>query len=232
LSPEEWLELEAGLESVLDASVVRYGGSSGPNAYLQATRPMRAQTVDPARVLGGDVHDALPSGPDAAPLKRMMTELQMWLYEHPINTRRQGRGALPVNGLWIWGGGELPASIETSALDVPALMSADAFATGLWRLIDAEPQPLPARLAAGELPVRSPSRSLVLAVTLRQLAGATDGERMTALDQSWIAPALSMLRAGTIRRLRLHLNDRLFTVSRRDLWQLWRRPRPWLELAG
>ena len=36
---------------------------------------------------------------------RFLTENQMFFSEHPLNKEREGR--YPVNGVWIWGGGEL-----------------------------------------------------------------------------------------------------------------------------
>ncbi len=37
--------------------------------------------------------------------QRLMTELQMYLSSHPLNTQRQGK--LTINGVWFWGQGEL-----------------------------------------------------------------------------------------------------------------------------
>jgi hypothetical protein len=228
LSTAEWKELAASLPDVLDPAIATFSSASGPHAFLAASQPLQATTVDPVRIVGADVHDFLPAGADASQLKRVMTELQMWLHEHPLNARRTQGGQLPVNGLWVWGGGGLPADVQAHAQDLPALLSSDSFASGLWRLVGGEPRALPASLDdAG-----TSHHSLVVAVTLRLLAGDTDGERMAEFDRSWVRPALAMLRTGALRRLRLHLNDRLFTATRADLWQIWRRPRPWLELVG
>jgi hypothetical protein len=230
LAPDEWLELEAAIPRVLDP-VLGYEGSSGANAYLLAPREIQARTVDPARAVGSDVHAFLPAGRDAALLKRVMTELQMWLHSHPLNMRREQRGLLPVNALWIWGGGTLPERVaaEVSRTELPALFSDDAFATGLWRLAGGSPRALPAELDRAAM-LRAPSS--IVAVTLRQRAGDSDGERMRVLDQAWIVPALALLRSRDISRLRMHFNDSSFTVTPFDLLRVWRRRRPWLEAAG
>jgi len=230
LAPDEWLELESGIRGVLDP-VLGFEGSSGANAYLLAQRELEAGTFDPARAVGNDVHAFLPSGADSSLLIRVMTELQMWLHSHPLNLRREQRGLLPVNGFWIWGGGALPEQGAARVRDVelPALFSDDAFATGLWRLANGAPGALPGELDRTAI-VRAPSS--IVAVTLRQRAGDSDGERMRVLEQAWIAPALALLRRGDITRLRLHLNNSLFTVTPLDLLRLWRRRRSWLETAG
>jgi len=50
----------------------------------------------------------MPTGPDAAEFKRLVTELQMLLHDHPVNVARERLGQLPVNSLWLWGEGTLP----------------------------------------------------------------------------------------------------------------------------
>ena len=230
LAPDEWLELESGIGGVLDPSL-SFEGSSGANAYLRATRELDATTFDPARAVGTDVHSYLPTGADAPLLKRAMTELQMWLHSHALNVRREQRGLLPINGLWIWGGGALPEQRigRAQGAELPALLSDDAFATGLWRIAGGSPTALPAELDRAAI-LRATSS--IVAVTLRQRAGNTDGERMRVLDQAWITPALALLRRGQVTKLRLHLNGFLFTLTPVSLLRVWRRRRSWLEAAG
>jgi hypothetical protein len=230
LAPDEWLELEAGIPGVLDP-VLSFEGSSGANAYLLAQRELDAGTFDPAKAVGNDVHGYLPGGADCALLTRVMTELQMWLHSHPLNLKREQRGLPPANGLWIWGGGALPEQGAGRAQDVelPALFSDDTFATGLWRLAGGSPGALPGELDRATI-LRAPSS--IVAVTLRQRAGNSDGERMRILDEAWIAPALALLRRGDITKLRLHLNAWLFTLTPMNLLRVWRRRRSWLEAAG
>jgi hypothetical protein len=37
--------------------------------------------------------------------QRILTEIQMALYAHPLNQAREARGELLVSSLWLWGGG-------------------------------------------------------------------------------------------------------------------------------
>ena len=73
--------------------------------------PLHVTTQDPDRVLGHHIEEFLPTGPDAARLRRLMSETEMWLFE-------RARPAL-VNGLWLWGGG----AVRTSP-DLPNLKTA------------------------------------------------------------------------------------------------------------
>jgi hypothetical protein len=68
------------------------------------------------RVVGRNVNAWMPEGAQAAPLRRLQNEMQMLLYTHPVNDRRQAAGLLAVNSFWVSGAGALP-------LDVPARSS-------------------------------------------------------------------------------------------------------------
>lgn len=60
-------------------------------------------------VAGKAVHDFLPTGDEQTRLAwlRLWNEIQMVLFDLPINEQRQQQGQLPINSLWFWGKGEL-----------------------------------------------------------------------------------------------------------------------------
>ena len=90
---------------------------------LALPRAVEAQTHDPAPLAGREAGAWLPSGADGGWLRRLMTEAQMLLHDHPVNAAREARGEAPVNGLWLWGsGGDAPPALPGS---LPALASAD-----------------------------------------------------------------------------------------------------------
>jgi hypothetical protein len=66
--------------------------------------PLNVATYDPEGVLDRHIEEFLPQGPDAPRLRRLMSETEMWLFEHAA--LGAPAGAAPVaNGLWLWGGG-------------------------------------------------------------------------------------------------------------------------------
>ena len=84
-----------------------------------------------ADYVDGQAPDALmPSGDDSASHHRLLSEIQMSLHDHETNKRRESHGLLPVNSLWIWGGGHAP---EPTLQPLPPLYSDDPFLSGLWR---------------------------------------------------------------------------------------------------
>jgi hypothetical protein len=57
----------------------------------------------------------MPSTASASSLIRLVSEMQMLLYTHPVNDAREARGALPANALWFSGAGVLPDAHSTHA---------------------------------------------------------------------------------------------------------------------
>ena len=89
--------------------------ASGERLYLLTQAPAEARTHDPETLLGEQIDDYLPAGEGAARLKALMSEMEMWLFEHRVNSERSGLGKAVVNGLWLWGGGQRGALPELTA---------------------------------------------------------------------------------------------------------------------
>ncbi|NCN70972.1 MAG: phosphoglycerate mutase [Rhodoferax sp.] len=92
-------------------------------------------TASPERIHGRDLTPWMPRGAQASGLMRLLSEMQMLLYTHPVNDAREARGALPVNAFWLHGTGVLPPGFGTpSAPEAPTLVNAlrDAALCGDW----------------------------------------------------------------------------------------------------
>lgn len=112
-------------------------------------------TASTARVAGEDLKPWMPVSPL---LRRLLNEMEMLLYTHPVNTAREAQGQSPVNALWISGAGALAADAR---IDAPALNSMHDLAASArlgdwqtwgqaWRALDAAHcAPLLTRLRAG-----------------------------------------------------------------------------------
>ena len=69
-------------------------------------------TASPDRVLGRNLVAWMPDAAQAGGLIRLISEMQMLLYNHPVNDAREARGALPVNAFWLSGSGALTGSFD------------------------------------------------------------------------------------------------------------------------
>jgi len=109
------------------------------------------------RVVGRFIQPWMPSSAQAAPLRRLQNEMQMLLYQHPVNDARERRGLPTVNAFWVSGCGRLPsvpapdnAPELITALRTPALRQDGAAWASAWAALDAQVlAPLVARLESG-----------------------------------------------------------------------------------
>jgi hypothetical protein len=188
---------------------------------------------DPALWLGADPRAGLPAGRGADALRRLGSELEMWLHEHPVNRARQARGTLSANALWIWGGGAPMITNRRSAMpnaaDTARAWANDVFVDGLAQLQGYTLAPLPERWPQARSAERAPPADLLAVCEL----GAEPGERaLQALESNWIAPALEHWSRGPWRSATLWAGARAVTLTRsplRSLWRGLRRTRPWWE---
>ena len=63
------------------------------------------QCASPALVSTTSVNDWWKQDIAGRPWRRLINELQMLWFDHPVNREREGRGLRPVNSLWLYGGG-------------------------------------------------------------------------------------------------------------------------------
>ena len=191
---------------------------------LQAATAMPLATRSPIEIAGLDVDAELPEKRWHA----LLNEIQMALYQHPVNTSRDARGATVINSLWPWGAGVLPTAAAGPWQSVSA---ADPVALGLARLAGMRHRP--AGNSAAEWLERAPEdgRHLVVLENMRGAAALRDGDALARelqiLEQGWFAPLLAALRAGRIGMLTAHVPEAgaTFEALRSDLRRFWRRPR-------
>jgi hypothetical protein len=174
-------------------------------------------TTAPSAARGTAIGDKLPSGPDAMRFRALMNEVQMLLYEHPVNAEREARGVPPVNSVWFWGGGTLTVP---AARPFSIVLAEDPLARGL-------------ALAAG-VPARRLSGSAETILSALPAEGMAlivlDPPRSATLERDWFGPLLAALQGGRIGMLSLSLGgtDSFLEVEtvRSDLRHFWRTRKP------
>jgi len=232
------LRLAADEQAILTADFDRAFGSSHQTLvrlpcgeFLLGTPGLPPLATDePGRAASGELDQLMPSGTAAAPLRRLLAEIEMWLHALPLNEARRSRGQAPITALWPWGAaGRIVRPERRTPSALPAGFGCDAWLAGLWRLSGAAcrtpPQHLDELLAAA-------TRGAVLVVEvggeLRADESAVAGA-LRRLDERFIFPAVQALRRGAVDAVSVTLNDARARIGRGGLRKFWRRGLSGLE---
>lgn len=202
-----------------------------PSGYVQHPSPPRLTTTPISAAIGRDIDPLLPQGSDAMQIRAQLNELQMLLHEHPVNQAREARGELPVNSLWLWGGGSRPAMPPVAGLPV---FARNDTAHALAAFCKSAVHPLPERLDQSLLKMAG----VILLDDLMPAGQCGDAygwrEAIRLLETNWLAPLLGALRTAGAHGLQLAdpLNGRSLQLHASDAWKLWRRPRDLISMLG
>ncbi|PWB48902.1 MAG: phosphoglycerate mutase [Nitrosomonadales bacterium] len=229
LSPAESDHLIDTLNRHFSADDLHFYAPHPLRWHLRLETPPPITTQPLYQVAGHNIHPHLPRGADELRWRALINEVQMLLFEHPVNVARESRGEAPINSVWPWGGGTLPA---VSDRPFDQVWANDMLAKGLAMASGTPHHALPAK-AEDWLAQARPGNHLLVLDSLRPAAcyGTPHAwrEHLAQLDQQWFAPLERALRQDAIE-LTLHAptpNGTLsFNVSRSSLWKLWRRQRP------
>ena len=183
--------------------------------FVRSDFALDAITSSPDAAGSNELREMLPRGNHGALLRKLMTELQTALHEHPVNLERERRGLPTANAIWLWGGGTL----ESKAIGSPPLPCAwaeDSFTRGLYRALQlSEPAPL---MDVEQLIAQASAQSRALAVVPVHNA--------IMLEKEWIGHLLKALGSRRLGGFDVILDQWHLEADRAALRRFWRRPIP------
>ena len=195
--------------------------------YLRLPERPALQTHTLAQAAGRNIRALLPRGDDSQKWHGLFNEIQMLLFDHPVNLAREARGAPLINSVWFWGGGVLPTDMRPPAGHV---WSNDFLVQALMHAAGSEADPLPAD--ASVYPVAVAGDHLLVLDALDGWATYGDAyhwrEALLQFEKNWFAPLLAALKQGQggLKKITITaLGDNgveNFAVTRSDLWKFWK----------
>jgi hypothetical protein len=189
---------------------------SAEHWLVKLPAPLIVRTVAPDIAFQDSLARSLPQGEGAAALRRVMTEAQMLLHEHPVNVRRERNGLPPANAVWLWGVGTISEAAR-GGMGLPIAVGDDPYLKGLYLLYGESVQAqTSASVALGESPVRSDKDRLVI-------AGISE---LDELEREWLPALWQALRRGSYASAAVHLGDWRLRVTRAGARSFWKRPLP------
>ena len=113
----ELAELEPIIGAHLRTAGMQLVTTSQGDWLVHVERALDLQTTPPEIAAASALEQAMPKGRDAPALRRLMTELQMLLHEHPVNVERARRGSAGNQcSVVSWrGGNSRPAALRSAA---------------------------------------------------------------------------------------------------------------------
>jgi hypothetical protein len=206
------------------ASGMRFLAPQADHWFVNTPHAQQLQTTTLANALGRNIDRLLPTGQDRKIWQVLFNEVQMLLHEHPVNVEREQQGDLPVNSLWFWGGGILPAAL--APYDV--VFGLSPLLKGLCQQAGVAMQPVPL-----QYPVTSGQRLFVELPAPMPI----DRWRETFCEQdtTWFRPIARALRAGHLSELHIATMQagraRQWICRGSNVWKFWRRRRPLADFA-
>ena len=193
-SVDEQAQLLASVQPLLSLAGFDLQASSGasPSLYLMTTRSLRLSCYSPRAGFATRVYDILPQGEHGPELRRLMTEVQMLLHEHPVNNLRTQRGLPTLNALWLWGAA--PVDLVTERCQ-QRLLSNHPYVQGLAEHLHLPCWPVPADVSA-LLSVEAAQTLLVLPPAVQQ----------EAVGSPWLAELDAALTRADIEQLDVYLD--------------------------
>lgn len=196
--------------------------------YLQLQCEPMITTHSLYEAAGGDVRDYQPEGAEALRWDGLLNEIQMMLFQHPANHAREERGELPVNSLWLWGGGYAPEKLNRPC---SRMFTDSHLGTAFATVAGVEHADLPGT-AAQYFPDHE-SRTLIIwdGLRLALQRGDLDGwcKSLRNFERECVAPLFQALRRGMLEKITLDVlqknTSRRFILTRLASWKFWLRGR-------
>lgn len=222
-SAEESVQLCAHLNQHFAASGMQFFAPHPRRWYLRLEEEPDLITHSVYEAEGRNTRFYLPQETSGMKWHAAMNEVQMLLHGHPANEASEARGGLPINSVWLWGGGRA----VTPGKPFDRLYG------------DSELAALFAK-AAGMPHERSIADNIQNANSLYVLDALGTAVRrgdfhawrttLSVFERECLNPLLRMLADGEVERITLDAvqedGSRRYELTRPLLWRLWKKAQP------
>jgi hypothetical protein len=161
----------------------------------------------------------------------IFNEVQMLLYDHPLNQARAPRNQIAINSIWLWGGGYIPRSVRSSYTDI---WSDEHFSQSLANFSNTPNHTLPENI---EKLLQEKNKTDYHFIVLDSLLNKDKynlsyewRENLRTLEKDWFSPLYTALKDNQISELRISTTNENFScdfvIKRNSLWKFWTTIKP------
>lgn len=186
---------------------------------------IRLDTTPLSEAIGRNVNFILPKGEDAVSWNRVLTEAQMLMHSHDINTVRETSGRQSVNSLWFHGSGDLPEFSKHSSMFI---CSNDSALEGLSSHTGSDYIKVPAAFDDYKETLLSQTSDInILHISeLEHLVNYSDVnvwlEKFTEVLDAWVYPLIDVANENDVRVMLYPCNNKQYQFSKYDSLKFWR----------
>ena len=195
--------------------------------YIKMDETTDLTTTELPAVVGKDIRHYLPKGHDAKKINNILNEIQMQLYSCDLNQLRESNGELPINSVWFWGAGKIPADIK---LAWSVVFSDETFVRGLARRAGKPCHAVPAEFDSVLAACKDDDDVMIV---LQHCQAPTQyqnlmlwHEALKLLEQNWFQQLPALLQKGNVCKLSIIGDGHRFTTSWMGMKRFWRKPVP------
>ncbi len=193
--------------------------------YLRVEKEPSLRTHALHDVVGRHIFEYLPSGEAGRQWRVWLNEIQMLLHGSPVNVARQSNAQLPINALWVWGGGRIPV-VEPRACTV---YGGDECARGIVKLAGGRAKS-PIEGFEQLMQDHDGTTSVVILNDLERALVARDLQcwlaHLHAWEACWFAPIRDAMKSNRLKRLSIYPGEGfLFESSAKMQRRFWLRRR-------
>jgi hypothetical protein len=194
--------------------------------YLQTPQAFDLVTTPLTRALRRDAGLFKPGGGDASRWLAWLTEVQMLMHTHPVNTAREAQGLPTINHLWPWGAGRLNEGRPFGGGNLSVVFARHPLARGLAFAAGLPVYEVPE--VFDELPASVSGHALVVLddALWPWLEGDVEDWQATVegLEARWWAPLWTKLSWRGVELSALEFGtDQRWIVKPMHRWRVWRR---------
>jgi len=169
-----------------------------------------------SEVSGKNILQHLPEGEDAAKWRLLQNEMQMHMTQSQINRDREEKGIVPVNGLWLWGGGYLLRAKYKQVFDV--VYANNLFGKGLAKITSMNADKLCENIDAID-----PAKNNMVVFDVVEDNAAAWGKFLMNIEKQWLQPALALIKKNELDTLTILTGKIKIKFTKQHLSRFWRR---------
>lgn len=229
LEKHEALIFAADLQQVFTEREIELEAPTNNRWYIKLNQLPEISTTPIHEVVGKDIDKKPAIGDNKVLWDQLSNEAQMCLHNCPLNEEREQGGELPVNGVWLWGAGELPKSKK----QIWSRVFADEVTTqGLSILTGSPYGDLPDSLEA--LINNTEEQDNVLAVISFGLRHQQYFDHngwqdfICYLEEEWFAEIENLIKQNELDELILLTGENELSITKSSYRKFWRRQKPFL----